>query len=123
MGNSIHFVSISSSGHLKLRMNPKLFLVAALACLYAGPALATFDILLTSTGIYTAGGASSIAAGTVLLGALGLTIGKALLLRDLRARRGKRSAEPLPEISDEQAAEFITSLLDEYRNTMGEEYA
>ena len=75
-------------------MNPKLFLVAALACLYAGPALATFDILLTSTGIYTTGSASSIAAGTtvttigagtVLLGALGLTIGKALLLRDLRA--------------------------------------
>merc|ERR1711993_122617 len=114
------------------RMNPKLFLVAALACLYAGPALATFDILLTSTGIYTAGGASSIAAGTtvttigtgtVLLGALGLTIGKALLLRDLRARRGKRSAEPLPEITDEQAALFITSLLDEYRTTMGENYA
>jgi hypothetical protein len=113
-------------------MNPKLFLVAALACLYAGPALATFDILLTSTGIYTSGSASSIAAGTtvttigagtVLLGALGLTIGKALILRDLRARRGKRSAEPLPNISDEQAAAFITSLLDEYRTTMGENYA
>ena len=38
-------------------------------------------------------------------------------------RRGKRSAEPLPNISDEEAAVFITSLLDEYRTTMGENYA
>lgn len=114
-------------------MNPKLLLIAALCSLYAAPSLATIPLIFASqgaantgtSGIYF-GSASNLAAGTttttiaggaVLLGALGLTIGKALLLRRLTGRTGRRfgrSAEAPPMITDAQAAQFITELLQEY---------
>ena len=77
-------------------MNPKLFLVAALACLFVDFSSATFPLTFASNGIWaspaslgTASVADAVAptvavsGGVVLLGALGLTIGKALLLRRL----------------------------------------
>ena len=77
-------------------MNPKLFLVAALACLLVDFSSATFPLTFASNGIWaspaslgTAGVADAalpsvaVSGGAVLLGALGLTIGKALLLRRL----------------------------------------
>ena len=70
-------------------MNAKLFLVATLACIYVAPSLATLDLVFGSNaiGIGTAAGitgtTTTIGAGTVLLGALGVTIGKALILREL----------------------------------------
>ena len=88
-------------------MNPKLLLIAALACLYATPSLATLPLIFASgtSGTASAGtssiwlgglGSNTLAAGTttttiaggaVLLGALGLTIGKAMLLRQIMAVR------------------------------------
>ena len=71
-------------------MNAKLFLFAALACIYVAPSLATLDLVFGSNaaiGLGTTAGitgtTTTVAAGGVLLGALGLTIGKALLLREL----------------------------------------
>ena len=77
-------------------MNPKLFLVAALACLLVDFSSATFPLTFASNGIWASpaslGTASvadaalpsvAVSGGAVLLGALGLTIGKALLLRRL----------------------------------------
>lgn len=131
-------------------MNPKFLLLFALASLYAAPSLATFPLIFASgtagtasagtSGLYLGGipagttlaaGTTTVtvAAGAVLLGALGLTIGKALILRELTGRgrssgrsmgsrrsffrRGKREA--LPEISDEEAAAFIADLLRDYQ--------
>merc|ERR1712080_467521 len=125
MGTSLHLVS-QSSGYIKLRMNARVILVAVLACIAVAPAFATIPLIFASNGGVYAGNAvlptgltsaTTIGGGTVLLGALGLTIGKALLLRELlnrrrSSRRGRREA--LPEISDQQAAEFITNLLAEY---------
>merc|ERR1711868_329971 len=106
------------------RMNPKLFLVAALAFLFVDFSSATFPLTFASNGIWASpaslGTASvadaalpsvAVSGGAVLLGALGLTIGKALLLRRLTGR-GRRAA--LSEISDEEAARYITQLLHEY---------
>ena len=77
-------------------MNPKLILVAALVCLYIDYTSATFPLTFASNGIWASPaslGTASVAnaaspsialsGGAVLLGALGLTIGKALLLRRL----------------------------------------
>merc|ERR1711981_878219 len=132
MGDSIHLVSFQASGQGKFRMNPKLILVAALACLFVDYTSATFPLTFASNGIWASpaslGTASvadaalptvAVSGGAVLLGALGLTIGKALLLRRLTGRTGRRFGrkrrEALPEISDEAAARFITELLQEYQ--------
>merc|ERR1712113_1366709 len=85
------------------RMNPKLFLVAALACLFVDYTSATFPLTFASNGIWASpaslGTASvadaalptvAVSGGAVLLGALGLAIGKALLLRRLTGRTGRR---------------------------------
>merc|ERR1712029_938300 len=91
---------------------------------------ATFPLTFASNGIWASpaslGTASvadaalpsvAVSGGAVLLGALGLTIGKALLLRRLTGRgRGRRAA--LSEISDEQAARYITQLLHEYEQAL-----
>merc|ERR1711936_823941 len=128
MGHSIHLVSFQASGQRKFRMNPKLILVAALVCLYIDYTSATFPLTFASNGIWASPaslGTASVAnaaspsialsGGAVLLGALGLTIGKALLLRRRTGRRfGRKRREALPEISDEEAAQFITQLLQEY---------
>ena len=69
-------------------MNSKLFLVATLACLYVVPAYATVDLIFgaNAIGIGTAAGltgtTTTISGGALLLGALGATVGKALLLRE-----------------------------------------
>merc|ERR1711963_1040461 len=110
------------------RRNPKLFLVAALACLLVDFSSATFPLTFASNGIWASpaslGTASvadaalpsvAVSGGAVLLGALGLTIGKALLLRRLTGR-GRRAA--LSEISDEEAARYITQLLHEYEQAL-----
>merc|ERR1712223_925775 len=78
------------------RMNPKLFLVAALACLFVDFSSATFPLTFASNGIWaspaglgTASVADAVAptvavsGGVVLLGALGLTIGKLFYLEGL----------------------------------------
>ena len=77
-------------------MDAKLLLVATLACLYAVPAYATVDLIFgaNAIGIGSAAGitgtTTTIGGGAVLLGALGATIGKALLLRELtRVSNGK----------------------------------
>ena len=70
-------------------MNAKLILVATLACIYVAPTLATIDLVFGSgaIGLGTAAGitgtTTTVGAGAVLLGALGLTVGKALLLREI----------------------------------------
>jgi hypothetical protein len=79
------------------------------------------------------GTTATIGGGALLLGALGATIGKALILRELTrggSRRGsvrrsgsyRRSGygrryrrEALPEISDEEATRYIAQLLQEYQ--------
>merc|ERR1712025_1398546 len=108
------------------RMNPKLFLVAALACLLIDFSSATFPLTFASNGIWASpaslGTASvadaalpsvAVSGGAVLLGALGLTIGKALLLRRLTGRgRGRRAA--LSEISDKKQQD---TLLNFFMNT------
>jgi len=117
----------------KFRMNPKLFLVAALACLFVDFSSATFPLTFASNGIWaspaglgTASVADAVAptvavsGGVVLLGALGLTIGKALLLRRLTGRGRKRRS--LSEISDAEAAAYITQLLAEYEQAVQAEY-
>ena len=52
---------------LLCRMNIRIVLVCALACMFAAPALATFPIIIAS------GTAATISGEAVLLGALGLT--------------------------------------------------
>ena len=78
-------------------MNPKLFLVGALFCLYIGVAYATFPLTLAGNGLWlhpaSLGFASApaaatspsiaLAGGATLLGGLGLVIAKALILRRL----------------------------------------
>ena len=70
-------------------MDSKLLLVATLACLYVVPAYATVDLVFgaNAVGIGTAAGitgtTTTIGGGALLLGALGATIGKALLLREI----------------------------------------
>merc|ERR1711944_322157 len=130
MGHSIHLVSFQASGQRKFRMNPKPFLVATLACLLVDYTSATFPLTFASNGIWASpaslGTASvadaalptvAVSGGAVLLGALGLTIGKALLLRRLTGRGRKRRAA-LSEISDEEAARYITQLLHEYEQAL-----
>merc|ERR1712001_133684 len=128
------FLSITCTHRFEITMDSKLLLVATLACLYVVPAYATVDLVFgaNAIGIGTAAGitgtTTTIGGGAVLLGALGATIGKALLLRELTRgrggsrrvssrrshyRRGKREA--LPVISDEEAVRFITDLLQEYQ--------
>merc|ERR1711981_223940 len=98
--------------------------------------LATLDLVFGSNavGIGTAAGitgtTTTVGAGAVLLGALGVTIGKALILRELTRGRGKSSGgsrrvsyrrsyrgrrEAVPEISDEEATRYIAELLQEYQ--------
>merc|ERR1712061_804910 len=135
MGNSIHFDLFHISDHTLTQMNPKLLLVATLACLYVAPSFATIDLVFGSgaIGLGTAAGitgtTTTVSGGALLLGALGATIGKALILRELTRGRGgssrrsgsyRRSSyrgrrEALPEISDEEATRFITELLQEYQ--------
>merc|ERR1712061_220145 len=121
-------------GYPNTKMNPKLLLVATLACLYVAPSFATIDLVFGSgaIGLGTAAGitgTTTTAGGALLLGALGATIGKDLILRELNRGRGgssrrsgsyRRSSyrgrrEALPEISDEEATRFITELLQEYQ--------
>ena len=91
-------------------MNPKLFLVAALACLFVDFSSATFPLTFASNGIWaspaslgTASVADAVAptvavsGGVVLLGALGLTIGKALLLRRLTGVSHESFSKPLSQ--------------------------
>merc|ERR1712141_207548 len=122
----------------------KFLLISALLCLYAAPSLATFPLIFASnaantglrgifagsipSGTTNVGQTTTVAGGAVLLGALGLTIGKALLLRRIMGvegrigvyanrggrRRGRREA--IPEISDEEATKFIMELLREYQD-------
>merc|ERR1711862_209415 len=111
---------------------PKAIPRSPLACLLVDFSSATFPLTFASNGIWASpaslGTASvadaalptvAVSGGAVLLGALGLTIGKALLLRRLTGRTGRRfgrkKREALPEISDEDAAKFITELLLEYQ--------
>ena len=73
-------------------MNARVILVAALACIAVAPAFATIPLIFASNGGLYAGNAiipagvtstTTIGGGAVLLGALGVTIGKALILREL----------------------------------------
>merc|ERR1712020_369118 len=141
MGTSFHLVTSSAKvkNQKDTKMNPKILLISALLCLYAAPSLATFPLIFASNaantglrgifagsipaGTTNVGQTTTIAGGAVLLGALGLTIGKALLLRRIMgvrgrigvyAGRGKREA--IPEISDEEATAYIMELLQEYQD-------
>merc|ERR1712218_192177 len=128
---SFRFLSITCTQRFEITMDSKLFLVASLACLYVVPAYATVDLIFgaNAIGIGTAAGltgtTTTISGGALLLGALGATVGKALLLREATrgrggsrrssyrsSRRGKREA--LPVFTDEEGVRFITELLREY---------
>ena len=65
-------------------MNTRIVLACALACMVAAPARATFPIFIA-----TGGGAATItiSGGVALVGALGLTVAKAALLRELGVSR------------------------------------
>ena len=92
-------------------MNSKLFLVATLACLYVVPAYATVDLIFgaNAIGIGTAAGltgtTTTISGGALLLGALGATVGKALLLRE--ATRVSESLENLIH----ESSEFLLTIV------------
>jgi hypothetical protein len=110
-------------------MDAKLFLIAALVSVYVAPAFATFPLTFTSTQAFLSPaslgfGSPSAAVGTslhisgaaMLLGALPLVIGKALLLRRLTGRGRKR--RDAINISDEEAAEVVMQLIYEYEHAM-----
>merc|ERR1712241_1173501 len=70
-------------------MNTKVLLACALARMFAAPALATFPLIIAS-GTGAAASTATISGGAVLLGALGATILKAGILRELTRRRSSR---------------------------------
>merc|ERR1712141_542418 len=89
MGSFCLVVFISAEKRKEKRMNIKIFLACSLACMFAAPALATFPIIIAS-GTGAAATTATISGGAVLLGALGATILKAGILRELTRRRSSR---------------------------------
>merc|ERR1711997_309466 len=111
-------------------MNPKLFLFAALVGLYVAPAFATLPLTLAQNGLFLSPaslgfGSPSTATGTtiglsgaaVLLGALPLVIGKALLLRRPTGR-GRKRREAVMTITDDEAAQVVMQLIYEYEQAV-----